>query len=284
MSFPFLYIVWDVDPEILHIGIFHLRWYGLLFATGFFVGYFIMKKFFRESRIPLSYLDALTVYVVLGTVIGARLGHVLFYAPDYYLAHPVEIVQIWKGGLASHGGAIGILIALWLFTRKYRKIELLWLLDRLVIPAALGGALIRIGNLFNSEIIGKPTDLPWAFIFVRVDSTPRHPSQIYEALAYLGVFLLLWFYYQKHRPSPPRGKLFGWFLILVFTARFFIEFVKEIQEPFEAALPLDMGQILSIPFILVGAYFVFRSSKTMTKTASRSSGRKVKEIKEERFS
>ncbi len=280
MPASFLYIVWDVDPEILQIGIFHLRWYGLLFATAFFIGYFLMKKFFQEERVPLAYLDALTVYVVVGTVVGARLGHVLFYAPDYYFAHPVEILEIWKGGLASHGGAIGILIALWLFTRKYRKISMLWLLDRLVIPTALGGAFIRIGNLFNSEILGKPTDLPWAFVFARVDSIPRHPSQIYEALAYLAVFVFLLRYYRRHRRSLQPGKLFGWFLVLVFTARFLIEFVKEVQEPFEASLPLDMGQILSIPFIAVGLYFVLRSPKAIPSAATRSSPRESRTQKE----
>lgn len=269
------YIYWDVDPEILRVGAFAIRWYGVLFATAFFVGYLLMKRFLQDAKRDPALLDSLTLYVILGTVIGARLGHVLFYDPDFYFAHPVEIFKIWKGGLASHGGAIGIVIALWLFTRKYRQVSFLWLVDRIAIPAALGGAFIRIGNLFNSEIIGKPTDLPWAFVFARVDTLPRHPSQIYEALAYAAIFLFLFSLYKRSGTTPPQGKISGWFFLLVFSARFLIEFVKEVQEPFEAALPLDMGQILSIPFIFLGIYLLvfYRAPHTQAVKGER---RKVK--------
>ncbi len=251
-------IWWQVSPEIMKLGPFSLRWYGLLFALAFVFGYIILTKVYKREKKPLEDLEKLSVYVILGTVIGARLGHCLFYDPSYYLTNPVEILKVWQGGLASHGAAIGILIALYLFSRKKRDQNVIWILDRLVIVVALGGALIRLGNLFNSEIIGKATDVPWAFVFVRVDEIPRHPTQLYESLFYFLSFVVLYFIYNKKSTSLKQGFLFGLFLILVFGFRFFVEFLKENQSAFESSLPINMGQILSIPFVLLGIYFVFR--------------------------
>lgn len=261
-------IWWEVSPEIIKLGPFSLRWYGLLFALGFVLGYIILSKVYKKEKKPLEDLEKLSVYVILGTVIGARLGHCLFYDPAYYLTNPIEILKVWQGGLASHGAAIGILTALYLFSKKRKDQNLLWILDRLVIVVALGGALIRLGNLFNSEIIGKATDVPWAFVFIRVDDIPRHPTQLYESLFYFVSFLILYFIYQKKSVSLKPGYLFGLFLILIFGFRFFIEFLKENQSAFESALPINMGQILSIPFVLLGLYFNFRK-KQLTASAKK---------------
>ncbi|MFW5657125.1 MAG: prolipoprotein diacylglyceryl transferase [Bacteroidota bacterium] len=255
-------ITWNVDPEIVNIGPFSIRWYGLLFATGFYLGYLIMLKIFKREKLPESLLDKLTWYMVLATVIGARLGHCLFYEPEYYLSNPVEILKVWKGGLASHGGAIGILIALWIFSKKTKK-KYLWILDRIVIPTALVGFLIRMGNLMNSEIYGYQTDLPWGFIFERSgEIVPKHPTQIYEALAYLLFFILLYkIYFRKPKGDVQPGLIFSLFLILVFTARFFIEFVKEVQVESEVGMTLKLGQWLSIPFVLGGMALLIWSYK-----------------------
>ncbi|WP_337866745.1 prolipoprotein diacylglyceryl transferase [Ignavibacterium sp.] len=261
-------IWWEVSPEIVKLGPFSLRWYGLLFALGFVLGYIILSKVYKKEKKPIEDLEKLSVYVILGTVIGARLGHCLFYDPAYYLTNPIEILKVWQGGLASHGAAIGILTALYLFSKKRKDQNLLWILDKLVIVVALGGALIRLGNLFNSEIIGKATDVPWAFVFIRVDDIPRHPTQLYESLFYFVSFLILYFIYQKKSVSLKPGYLFGLFLILIFGFRFFIEFLKENQSAFESALPINMGQILSIPFVLLGLYFIFRK-KELTASAKK---------------
>jgi len=245
-------IPWNVDPEIFRIGNFAIRWYGLLFASGFVFGYIIMKKIFANEGFSDATLDRLTVYVAVGTIVGARLGHCFFYEPSYYLAHPVEILKVWHGGLASHGAAIGILIALWLFARKEKK-PFIWAIDRVVIVVALAGALIRLGNLMNSEIYGVETTLPWGFVFLRNHETvPKHPTQIYEALAYLITFGVLMRVYWKNKGKQKAGLLFGLFLIMVFGFRFFVEYVKEDQVAFEAGMKLNMGQLLSIPFILGG--------------------------------
>lgn len=251
-------IWWTVSPEILKLGPFSLRWYGLLFALAFVFGYIILSKVYKKEKKSLEDLEKLSIYVILGTVIGARLGHCLFYDPAYYLTNPIEILKVWQGGLASHGAAIGILTALYLFSKKKKDQNIIWILDRLVIVVALGGAFIRLGNLFNSEIIGKASDLPWAFVFVRVDEIPRHPTQIYESLFYFVSFIILYSIYQKKSVTLKPGFLFGLFLILIFGFRFFIEFLKENQSSFESALPINMGQILSIPFVLLGLYFIFR--------------------------
>ncbi len=245
-------INWDMNPEIFRIGNFAVRWYGLLFASGFFFGYLIFLRFFKKEGLSVELLDKLTIYMAIGTVIGARLGHCLFYEPDYYLKNPIEMLKIWQGGLASHGAAIGILLALWLFVRKYKK-PFIWILDRIVVVVALAGALIRLGNLMNSEIYGIETALPWGFVFVKnLEVVPKHPTQIYEALTYFLVFALLLTIYIRSDSKFRSGILFSWFLILVFGMRFLIEFIKEDQVGFEAGMQLNMGQWLSIPFVLLG--------------------------------
>ena len=190
-------IFWNVSPEIIKLGPFSLRWYGLLFALAFVFGYIILTKVYKLEKKSQADLEQLSIYVILGTVIGARLGHCLFYDPVYYLSHPIEIIKVWEGGLASHGAAIGILISIYLISKKQKDKSMLWILDRLVIVVALGGALIRLGNLFNSEIIGKAADVPWAFIFARIDNIPRHPTQLYESFFYLITFAVLYFTYMK---------------------------------------------------------------------------------------
>lgn len=264
-----LYINWNVDPEIFRIDGFALRYYSLMFLFAFFFSYLLLYKIYRWENVSLQLLNSLSIYVFLGTLIGARLGHTLFYEFGYYKRHLLEIVLPFRfangkfeltgyQGLASHGGAIGILTALGMYCKKYKQ-SFLRVLDRLVIVVALAGFFIRMGNLFNSEIIGKPATVPWAFIFGRIDLLPRHPSQVYEAIAYLLIFFILWMIYWKKNNQIPKGFLFGLFLVMVFSARFLIEFSKENQETFENSLPINMGQILSLPFILVGLYFILRN-------------------------
>ncbi|MGI8952460.1 MAG: prolipoprotein diacylglyceryl transferase [Chitinophagaceae bacterium] len=267
----FLQINWNINPEIFRIGGFALRYYSIMFALAFVCSYWVLSKIYTKENVSLHLLNKLFIYVFIGTLVGARLGHTFFYEFDYYKHHLLEIILPfkinsngsfeWTGyqGLASHGGAIGILIALALYCKKYKQSFLL-ITDRLVIGVALAGFFIRIGNLFNSEIIGKPTNVSWAFIFARVDNVPRHPAQLYEAISYLAIFSLLWIIYINAYQNLNAGFLFGLFLFLVFSARFLIEFVKENQESFEYSLPINLGQILSIPFILIGLYFIFRKS------------------------
>ncbi len=267
------YITWDVSREITSIGPVTLRWYGLLFALAFVFGFIILTRVYKLEKKPQSDLEQLSIYVILGTVIGARLGHCLFYDPVYYLSNPLEMIKVWEGGLASHGAAIGILTALHLFSKKKRDQGMLWTLDRLVIVVALGGSLIRLGNLFNSEIIGMQTDVPWAFIFTSVDDFPRHPAQLYESIAYFISFGILYFIYLKKRETLKTGFLFGLFLIFIFGFRFFVEFIKEDQSAFEAGMILNMGQILSIPFVIAGLYYMFRKPKVVQqKSKKRKSG------------
>lgn len=264
-------ITWNVDPEIFSIGQLTIRWYGLMFASAFLAGYIVFTRFLATERLTSEMMDQLLIYIAVGTVIGARLGHCFFYEPDYFLKNPLEILKIWKGGLASHGAAIGILLALWLYIRKY-KLSFLWLIDRIVIVVALGGAFIRFGNLFNSEIYGLPTDLPWGFEFVRdkiydpntgelLATVPRHPTQLYEALSYILIFTLLFIFYRHRYMKVRDGYIFGIFMILLFTARFFIEFVKNDQVAFEAGMTFNMGQLLSLPFILAGFIMLFWTSR-----------------------
>jgi phosphatidylglycerol:prolipoprotein diacylglycerol transferase len=259
-------ITWNVDPEIFSLGPLSIRWYGLLFASAFLSGYIVFTRFLATERLTSEMLDQLLVYVAVGTIIGARLGHCLFYEPDYFLNNPVEILKIWKGGLASHGAAIGILISLWLYIRKY-KLSFLWLIDRIVITVALGGSFIRLGNLFNSEIYGGPTELPWGFVFLRdkvydpntgalLPPVPSHPTQLYEALSYILIFSVLFAFYRRRYLKVRDGFIFGVFMILLFLARFFIEFVKNDQVGFEAGMKINMGQWLSVPFILAGILMI----------------------------
>jgi len=255
------YFFWDVSPVITTLGPFTLRWYGLLFASGFLIGFFIVRRMFREEHIPEHNLDPLLFYMIVGTIIGARLGHCLFYEAGYYLSHPVEILKIWRGGLASHGGVLGIVVALYLYVRKRPDFSYLWLLDRMTVPAALGACFIRLGNLFNSEIIGIQSEVPWAFIFVRVDMVPRHPAQLYESIGYGLIFLVLMLVYRRYRVDTPRGLLLGLLLVLVFAHRFLVEFVKVRHVTLLDGFPLSMGQMLSIPFILTGVLLLVRVRK-----------------------
>ena len=252
---------WNVNPILIQIGPLTVRWYGVFFAAAFLVGYWIMRAIYRREGADLASLDRLLLYMLLGAVLGARVGHVLFYDPHYYAAHPLEIVKIWEGGLASHGGTVGILVALYLFTRRAGGPPYLWLLDRVAIPTALGGALIRMGNFFNSEIVGTPTSGWWGVVFDRVDSLPRHPVQLYEAVAYGLIFLVLLSIYRHRAPTLPAGRLLGLFLLLVFSARVLLEFVKTPQADYEAGFVLTVGQLLSFPFILVGFGLIVRTRR-----------------------
>jgi phosphatidylglycerol---prolipoprotein diacylglyceryl transferase len=258
-----LSIIWNPSPEIFEIGHFAIRWYGLFFALSFFFGYLIMLRFFAKEDVPVKLLDELTTYMIIGTIVGARLGHVFFYEPSWYLAHPVKIFQVWEGGLASHGAGIGIILSILIFS-YIRKKPFLWVIDRIVIVVALAGFLIRMGNLMNSEIYGLPTTLPWGFQFLRSTTPsdgllPRHPTQIYEGISYLVIFFILWSCYYRKNGKPAPGFLFGLFMVLVFGMRFLIEFIKEPQVGFEHNLSLNMGQLLSIPFVIAGSIFIYRS-------------------------
>lgn len=255
-------IIWSAKPEIFSIFGREIRWYGLLFATGFFIGYTILSWVFRKEKLSIELLDKLTLYIFIGLIAGLRLGHCLFYHPGYYLSNPLEILMIWKGGLASHGGAIGLFFAGYLFVRRH-KIPYSWIVSRVSLVVPLTGGFVRIGNLMNSEIIGKPTDATWAFVFTRVDQIPRHPSQIYEALSYWALFVFLLLYYKNGLKKGKINdfKMFGLFLTILFIERFLIEFVKDVQVGFEQGMIFNMGQLLSIPFILLGLYSYFIASK-----------------------
>jgi len=261
-------IEWNVNPEIFSIGPLSIRWYGLLFASSFIVGYTIIANIFQKEGRSEKDLNDLLWYMILGTVIGARLGHCLFYNPEYYLSNPLEILKVYKGGLASHGAAIGILLSISLFVKRKKGYSYLWVMDKIVIVTALGATFIRIGNLFNSEIIGVETTLPWSFVFLRIDEVPRHPAQLYEAIAYFVTFIVLYSLYRKKWKELDNGFIFGLFLIMIFGARFLIEFVKENQTHFEASMPINMGQILSIPLVIAGVYFVVTRGKKKNKSTA----------------
>lgn len=281
------YITWNVDPVLFHLGSLQVRWYGLLWALGFLIGYFIMKRIYQREKMAEDALDKLLIYMLVSTVVGARLGHCLFYEPDYYLSNPLKIFAVWEGGLASHGGAIGILIGLWLYVRNYNKskkekndlqhINYIWILDRIVVAVCLVGALIRVGNVINHEIYGTPTSLPWGFVFLRgaeqfcgtVDNytacnawdapcppsewLPCHPTGLYEAFFCLvAMGILLWMYYKRDLGHKQPGLMFGTFLVIIFGSRICIEFLKNVQVDFERNMVFDMGQWLSVPFVLIG--------------------------------
>lgn len=262
-----LYINWSPDPMLLDSFI-QIRWYGLMFVVGFLLGFNVVAKMFKREGAPESWLSILLVYVGIATIVGARLGHVFFYAWDYYSQHPWKILATWEGGLASHGGAIAIIIAVILFSIFVTKRNPLWTFDRLTVAIALVGGLIRIGNLMNSEIYGHPTTLPWGFRFLREEpwlSNPAidlacHPTQIYEALCYFALFaFMMWLYWKKNAGERP-GLLFGVFFVGTFGTRFLIEYLKNDQEAFEEgmrqAISLNMGQALSIPFIIAGIILI----------------------------
>lgn len=274
------YITWNVNPEIFSIGLLTVRWYGLLWAIGIWLALVVIQRLFKNENLPEEWLDKLFMYTVIGTIVGARLGHCFFYEwkpldqpieflgitikyGNHYITHPWELLYVWRGGLASHGGAAGILIAMILYNKNVSKKGIVWIFDRLLIGAALTGASIRLGNLMNSEIYGSVTDLPWGFIFVRDGQTlPMHPTQIYEMLYCLITFAITWWLYwkkQAHKKRP--GLIFAVFLLGVFGTRFLLEFIKLDQEAFESGMFLNMGQILSIPLILWGFWLIYKSSK-----------------------
>lgn len=263
------FITWNANPDIVHSFV-TIRWYGLMFAVGFWLGYNIEARIFRHEGAPESWLGSLLLWTIAGTIIGARLGHVFFYEWDVYSQDPIRILYIWEGGLASHGGTIGVVLGVFGFSYFNARRNPMWTFDRLVIPIALVGALIRIGNLMNHEIYGHATTLPWGFRFITnvnawiagappIYSEPSHPTQIYESACYLALFaLLMWMYWKRNAECRP-GLIFGVFFTGIFLPRFLIEFVKNDQVAFEADMALNMGQLLSIPFILIGIFFTIRA-------------------------
>jgi len=267
------YITWTASP-FLYDGVVSVRWYGLMFAIGFLLGYEIVWRIFKHEGTPESWVGSLFIYVAIATIVGARLGHVFFYDWSYYSQHLSEIPKVWEGGLASHGGTLGILLAIWLYSRWVTHRGMLWTLDRLVVPVGFVAALIRVGNLMNHEIYGGPTNLPWGFRFIDnlgawlqgaepVFTVPCHPTQIYEAICYMLVgFLCLWMYW-RCRAQEREGLIFGVFMLGIFVPRFLIEFIKNVQEPWEvsmrATIGMDQGQLLSIPFIVLGIWLVVRA-------------------------
>jgi prolipoprotein diacylglyceryl transferase len=257
-------IEWNIDPVLFTLGPLSPRWYGVLFALAFVASYRYMRIMYTDDKRSQQDLDSLTITMIVSTIVGARMGHVLFYEPQIMLDNPFEVLAVWHGGLASHGGAIGIITGLWIYHKRRPKYGMIWLLDRLAIVAALSGMFIRIGNFFNSEILGKATDVPWAIWFSLVDATPvgRHPAQLYEAILCLVIFLFLWWRYKQGDAFNAPARLIGLFMVILFTGRFFIEFLKEHQVDFESSLPLDMGQLLSIPFIAAGMWFLWRSTQS----------------------
>ena len=264
--------VWDVPKTLFTIGPVEVRYYGLMWALGFIISAYIISNIMKREGYPEKTFDSFFWYALLSTVIGSRLGHCLFYAPGYYLTHPIEILYIHQGGMASHGAAVGLLVGLWLFSRK-NKIPYIWSLDRIGILVAISGALVRIGNFMNSEIFGRPTSLPWGVEFVLSNEwntlykgLPCHPTQLYEALAYLIIFVVfLLLYYRKNLAQRRPGAMFGIFLIALFGIRFLIEFIKNPQEDFEVGMILNMGQLLSIPFIVAGCVLLYRAYRAPEK-------------------
>jgi prolipoprotein diacylglyceryl transferase len=269
------YITWSVDPTAFTIPLIdrEIRWYAFAFIIGlFFLGPWIVQKIWKNEKLPQQWYESLFYYVLFATVIGARLGHVLFYNPGYYFSHPVEIIKVWEGGLASHGGTLGIIIAIWIYSKKVTHKSMLWTFDRLVVPVGFVAALIRMGNLMNHEIYGHSTGVPWAFRFIEnlpawthghpaVYSPPSHPTQIYEAFFYILTSVICLWMYWKRKDYKYEGLIFGVFLIGIFLSRFFVEFFKNPQEDFEAGMILNMGQVLSIPFVLAGAWLVWKGMR-----------------------
>ena len=266
------YIVWNPDLEAFHLGPISVRWYGLMWIIGLALAYFVVMRLYKEQKIKDEYFDPLFLYCFFGILIGARLGHCIFYEPDYFLTSVKGLIEmvlpirflpngdfklIGYAGLASHGGTLGLMIALWMYVRK-TKLSIWTVLDNIAIATGTTACFIRLGNLMNSEIIGKVTDVPWAFIFEHVDKVPRHPGQLYEAIAYAILFVIMWTIYKRSskqptpRPQVGTGWYFGFCLAYIFTFRFFIEYTKDIQVDFEATMPFNMGQLLSIPFVVIG--------------------------------
>ena len=264
-------IVWDVSPTIVKIGSFEIRWYGLLFALGFLIGFQIIARVFKFEKKDENDLDKLLLTMILSIVLGARVGHYVFYEGNHFMDNPglfiYEMLMPPYSGLASHGAAFGVLLGLFIFKRRNPSYDYLWLTDRLVIVSALGGAFIRFGNFMNSEIVGKATDVPWAVLFkqnTEFEQVPRHPAQLYESISCLILFGILFFLYEKWKEKTPTGSLTGIFFIWIFGLRFFYEFLKENQEQFEEGMALNMGQILSIPVVLFGIFVLIKSLKKKT--------------------
>jgi len=258
------HLIWNIDPVFLDFGFLKIRWYGLMFALGFVGSFLTMQWMYEREGKNIEELDTLLWYMVIATILGARLGHTLVYDPAYYLSHPLKILAIWEGGLASHGATLGIILALYLYRRQYGD-GFFWLLDRVSIPTALAGALIRIGNFFNSEILGLPTEHAWGVIFSRIDPLPRHPVQLYEAFCYLVIYGVSLLIYKKHGDKP--GFAFGCFLSLLFSVRFVLEYFKTEQAMYDNGLALTTGQLLSIPFVVVGFICVVRAWKNRSPIA-----------------
>jgi prolipoprotein diacylglyceryl transferase len=268
-------IVWDVSPTIFKIGSFEVRWYGLLFALGFVIGYQIIARIFKIEKKSENHLDALLLTMIISIVLGARVGHYVFYEGQHFWKNPG--LFLWDmlippySGLASHGAAMGVLLGLFIFKNRHKEYSYLWLTDRMVIVSALGGAFIRFGNFMNSEIVGKPTEKPWGVIFKQnfeFEQVARHPAQLYESISCLVLFFILFFLYEKWKGNTPTGSLTGIFFIWIFGLRFFYEFLKENQENFEDSMSLNMGQILSIPVVMFGVYALIKSLKDRNTVSS----------------
>ena len=261
------YFHWSIDPVLLHLEPLQLRWYGIFFVGSFFLGLALLKWIFKREGKDGEPLDNLLIYILIGAVIGARLMHCFAYEPAYFISHPLEVLKIYKGGLASHGGLLGSIVAIWLFCKRY-KLDFLWLLSRTAIAGNITAASVRIGNFFNSEILGKPTDLPWAVVFDNIDNIPRHPVQIYEAIGYIAIFFLMLSVYKKTTPNRATKILPGVFLVAMFTIRFLLEYTKTKQADYSWSIPLSTGQVLSLPLIIIGLVWIvtaLKSGKAETK-------------------
>jgi prolipoprotein diacylglyceryl transferase len=261
------HLLWNVNPILWHLGPLAIRWYGVCFGAGVLLAYHLGRRVLEEGGISRQQADRLLGYIVIGTLVGARLAHCLLYEPGFYLSHPLQILFVWRGGLASHGGAAGILIATWLFARRM-SLPYWWLADRIALVAPITAGCIRIGNFFNSEIVGRPAIVPWAITFLRIDGQPRHPAQLYEATFYFltqGIVLAL---YRRTSIAKRPGAMLGTVLVMIFSFRFLVEFIKVPQSPFEARMWLDLGQLLSIPAIAAGVFLLWWASRRDARTDS----------------
>lgn len=253
-------IHWAFDPILFSAGPLTIRWYGLLFVGAFLIGQWMLGRIFAAEGVPRENAERLMIHALLGAVVGARLVHCLFYEPDYYLSHPLAILRIWEGGLASHGGALGMLLALWFAARTAQpRLPFLWLIDRVSMPAALGAVFVRVANFLNSEIVGIPTSGRWGVVFESIDALPRHPAQLYEAIAYALIFAVLLAIYRRSGKRTPEGLLFGVLMALVFSARIVVEFFKTPQAAYEAGQLFTVGQYLSLPFVMLGVVMMVRA-------------------------
>ena len=275
-----MFISWDVNPELFTVFGREIRWYGLLWVIGLIVAVYIVQRIYEKEKLPQKWFDSLFVYMMVGIIVGARLGHCLFYEPAYYLAHPLEILKIWEGGLASHGGVVGIIIAVWLYSKRVTKKSMLWTFDRVIVPTGFTSAFIRLGNLMNHEIYGGPTTEPWGFRFIEninawragapaIYTEPSHPTQIYEAIIYFIVFFVTMYLYWKTNAKQKQGFILGVAMIMIFLSRFFIEFLKNVQVQSEIVMRentgLILGQWLSIPFVIWGVWLIWNSMRKANK-------------------